>query len=89
MGTLSGYNRDEILKDVHENVIEVTFTKNSGDRRRMICTLMPRYLPPMPPDGGRVLEEKHREYPNLVTVWDVENKGWRSFHVDSIVPGSI
>jgi hypothetical protein len=43
----------------------------------------------MPPDGGRVLEEKHREYPNLVTVWDVENKGWRSFHVDSIVPGSI
>lgn len=89
MATLSGYSRDEILHDLRENVVEVTFTKNNGDTRHMVCTLMNKFLPPMPPDGQRHLDEKSRSYPELVVAWDVQNNGWRSFHIDSVVPGSV
>jgi len=39
-------NRDEILKDLRNYVIEVHFDKVNGDHRVMRCTLRPDLLPP-------------------------------------------
>jgi hypothetical protein len=78
------FERDTILNDLRSNVIEVTFTKVNGDERLMRCTLMPNLLPPI--YKSDITEEKkfHKENPNVISAWDVQSNGWRSFRVDSV-----
>ena len=77
-------NRDVLLKDLREGVMDVSFTKEDGTNRVMRCTLKRQYLP------AKYLEEEteerayHKSNPDLLAVWDVQNKGWRSFHISSI-----
>jgi len=78
------FDRDTILKDLREYVIEVTFTKVNGEGRVMRCTLRPDLLPPG--YSQDITEEKkfHNENPNVIAAWDVQKGGWRSFRVDSV-----
>lgn len=62
---------------------EVIFRKNDGSEREMVCTLHPRYLPVMEEGSGT----KKPPNPQVIAVWDIENEGWRSFRVDSIISG--
>ena len=39
------FDRDTILKDLRQYVIEVHFTKVNGEQRVMRCTLRPDLLP--------------------------------------------
>jgi len=39
------YDRDTLLRDLRENVIEVTFTKVNGESRVMRCSFKPEVLP--------------------------------------------
>lgn len=78
------YNRDELLADLKENVVEVTFKKLNGDQRIMKCTLMNNMLPKN--YDAEHLDHMHRKTENLVTIaaWDIVKHGWRSFHVDNV-----
>jgi len=78
------YKREEILKDLKFNVIEVSFDKVDGTKRLMKCTLMPEYCPPKTDFGH--LEEQHKKPENLdvIAAWDIEVGGWRSFRIDSV-----
>lgn len=78
------YDRDTVLKDLHENVVEVHFTKVNGETRVLRCTLDAKYLPPN--YDAKHLEEQHKRKENLAVVaaWDLNNHGWRSFRIDSI-----
>lgn len=65
-----------------EGVATVTFTKVDGTERSMKCTLNNKIIP-------QTTEEKKTartktENPNVISVWDTENNGWRSFRWDSI-----
>ena len=79
------YKRNDLLKDLRENVIEVFFTKVGGAERVMLCTLKPNLLPP------KYLEEKeeektfHKQNPDVIAVWDLQNNAWRSFRIDSVM----
>ena len=42
---MSTYKRDDILRDLKQCVMEVTFEKVNGQKRIMRCTLDPRYMP--------------------------------------------
>jgi hypothetical protein len=77
-------DRDTVLKDLRENVIEVTFNKVNGDQRLMRCTLKPNLLPESYQKDE--IEEKkfHRENENVISAWDVQKSGWRSFRIDSV-----
>ena len=81
------YERDRLLTDLRSTVVEVHFVKANGESRVMKCTLMPRLLPE---SFVKSLEEQegeknfHRQNPNVIAAWDVENGGWRSFRVDSV-----
>jgi len=78
------YKRDDILKDLKQSVIEVTFTKVNGQKRVMRCSLDPRYVK-APMDTNHLDEEhKKRENKDTIVCWDVHNGGWRSFRVDSV-----
>ena len=70
-------NLKELLKT---NVVEVIFTKVNGDKRVMTCTLQPSFLP------EEVETEKTRKQNDeVLSVWDTEVNGWRSFRFDSVI----
>jgi len=82
------FTRDTLLKDLRHGVLDVTFTKVNGDERKMRCTLVPALLPE---SYRNSLEEQagektyHRDNPDIIACWDLENKGWRSFRIDSVI----
>ena len=78
------YNRDSLLKDIKQSIIEVTFIKVNGERRIMRCTLNPRYI--TAPVDFNHLEEQHQKKENtdIIVCWDVNANGWRSFRIDSV-----
>lgn len=66
---------------LHTGVFEITFTKVDGTERVMPCTLKPDALP------APALNEHHqtREYkPESLSVWCVDQQGWRSFRVMNV-----
>jgi hypothetical protein len=80
-------NRDEILKDLRNYVIEVHFDKVNGEHRVMRCTLRADLLPPS--YNNDINEQKqeqefHQQNPEVIAAWDVQKGGWRSFRVDNV-----
>jgi hypothetical protein len=73
-------NIQELRKLLSNDIVTVTFTKKDGSLREMLCTTISSYLP-----GGES-ESPSTSVPSdtVVTVWDLENQGWRSFKFDSI-----
>jgi hypothetical protein len=79
-------NRDEILKQLREGVITVTFTKLNGDRREMDCTLNMNTIPKEahPKTDGNVREGVDTTI-GAIKCYDVNAKGWRSFLLTSVI----
>lgn len=73
--------KEELKALLRESVCEVLFIKMNGEHRTMICTLKADLLPPRP--AGYVNTKP--ENPDVVPVFDLENNGWRSFRVDSVI----
>lgn len=69
-------NITELRELLTKELVTVTFTKKDGSNRIMRCTTMSEYAPE--PSKTSVLS------PTVVTVWDIEQDGWRSFRFDSI-----
>lgn len=67
----------EILRN---EVCEVVFTKKDGSERNMFCTLHPDILPIQ----ENITEKDKLPSDTVITVWDIEADGWRSFRVDTI-----
>jgi hypothetical protein len=75
--------RAELKEKLVSEIVEVTFTKVNGDTRVMNCTLLETIVPkstaePKEDATPRKVNEE------LVVVWDVDAKGWRSFHIKNI-----
>lgn len=68
-----------LVEGLKKNVIKVTFTKVNGDERVMRCTLHDSILPEQTISGI-----KKKENLDVLSVWDLDNNGWRSFRLDSI-----
>jgi WYL_2, Sm-like SH3 beta-barrel fold len=78
--------RSEFIDLLKNNVLLVTFTKKSGERREMNCTLKPDMLPSVPVDykpSNKAIN------PYIVAVWDLDKNEWRSFQVDSVIKYEI
>jgi hypothetical protein len=81
---MSMYDRDTLLRDLKEHVVEVTFTKVNGEKRVMRCTLRGEHLPPNTDMNHLSEEHKKEQNANIIACWDVHNGGWRSFRIDSV-----
>ena len=67
-----------------QNVLVVDFTKLDGAKRVMTCTLR-EDMKPLPEKKEPLSQEKVRKVSDaVVSVWDVNAKGWRSFRYDRI-----
>jgi len=73
-----------LKQQLQSGIARINFTKVNGDQRSMLCTLLPGYIPaeevvePSNPTPGRTRSS------NALSVWDIENDGWRAFRLDSI-----
>ena len=77
--------RKDLQNILSQNVLVVDFTKLNGDKRVMTCTLREDMKPPATKDdtmSQKKVREINRE--ELVSVWDVNAKGWRSFRYNRI-----
>ncbi len=63
----------------------VVFTKKDGTIRTMLCTLKEKYLPQQTDIKETYSISKALEANNLVAVWDLEKKDWRSFRIESVL----
>jgi hypothetical protein len=77
-------NRETLLQDLKLHTCKIHFTKVNGEKREMICTLLPENLPPQ--TNKTALEEAHKRPENqeTIAVWDLQKFAWRSFRVDSV-----
>jgi esterase/lipase superfamily enzyme len=73
---------DEMKDSLHKGICKVVFTKKNGDERIMHCTLQESMLPEQV-DVEELIQKK-KPNPDVLAVWDVEAKGWRSFRWDTI-----
>ena len=69
--------RNELIKLLQKEIVEVTFTKLNGDERIMPCTLVESFFP----DPKKEATQKNDK---VVAVWAIESKGFRSFRYDRV-----
>lgn len=79
-------DKNELTDLLRKTICKVTFKKVNGDTRVMHCTLNESELPPQIDLEEHIQKKKPNE--DVLAVWDVESKGWRSFRWDSIIEWS-
>ena len=85
VASLKGIPTKTDLKNLlDQNVVVVDFTKLNGDKRVMTCTLR-EDIKPAATKIDTMSQKKVREISDaVVSVWDVNAKGWRSFRYDRV-----
>ena len=76
-------NREDLKAMLQANVRIVTFQKVNGDKRAMRCTLNPTYLPETKPKAVEASPRPENE--EVLAVYDLDEKGWRSFRIENIL----
>jgi len=85
VATLKGIPTKPDLKNLLEqNVLTVDFTKLNGDKRVMTCTLREDMKPRATKDDAMSQKAVREVSDAVVSVWDVNAKGWRSFRYERI-----
>jgi len=74
----------ELKESLSKCVAKVVFNKSDGTVRMMNCTLMADYLP-MAISEEKVAHVPRKQNDEVLAVWDLDNKGWRSFNVNSVI----
>lgn len=76
--------KDDLKNLLEHNVVEVDFLKLNGDRRVMTCTLR-EDIKPRATKTDPMSQKAVREVSDaVVSVWDVNAKGWRSFRYERV-----
>jgi hypothetical protein len=76
--------KDDLKNLLEQNVLVVDFTKLNGDKRVMTCTLR-EDMKPKATKTDPISQKKVREISDaVVSVWDVNAKGWRSFRYERV-----
>jgi hypothetical protein len=79
-------DREEIVKMLKRSAVDITFTKVDGTLRTIRGTLNPKHMPPQMKNEDIEAAETHRkENPSVIPVWSINDLGWRSFRLDSIL----
>lgn len=77
-------SKTELKENLSKSVAKVVFNKSDGSTRIMNCTLISEFLPEKKLDES-VRHVPRRENDEVLAVWDLDNKGWRSFNVNSVI----
>lgn len=76
------FTRQEVLDRLRQGPATVVFTKVSGERREMKCTLEASHIPKeLTPKGTSGKEFS----PDIIRAFDLDKNEWRSFRLDSLI----
>lgn len=76
------FTRCSIKQTLLEKKCEVEFKKINGDIRKMRCTLNPELLPKKEEKENK---KKKTENLEILSVFDLDKKDWRSFKIKNII----
>lgn len=76
--------RQELVEQLSQGIVEVTFNKMNGDQRTMLCTLKTELLPAATKDDTLSQARVRTVEDQVVVVWDTVTNGWRSFRYDRV-----
>ena len=77
------FAKDYLKDNLERSILRITFTKVDGTTRVMDCTLLSKYI------GDYESKHNHTENPEVIAVWSVADKGWRSIKVINITELSV
>jgi len=77
--------KSEIIEMLNEGIINVKFTKVDGTERILKCTLQSSVVPEDTSKAADVNSKPRKPNEDIISAWDVENSGWRSFRTESII----
>lgn len=77
------HSTQSVIDALKNGIWDISFIKQNGSKRDMQCTLDPLYLP----ESSGLKTVPFTE--GLVRVYDIDNQGWRSFHVKSLTRFSL
>ena len=81
--------KEELVEKLQMEIVQLSFTKADGSERRMVCTKNIIHIPEeFHPKTDKVVKLDENGKPvetDLVTVWDMEAKGWRSFNFGKLI----
>ena len=81
--------RAQLTEMLQEGIVEVTFTKVSGETRTMPCTLKHSIVPPAKAEDP-ASQKRVRELNEAVMVaWCTDQQEWRSFRLDNVISVSV
>ena len=74
-------SKSNIKNMLNTDIVNVKFKKMDGSERLMKFTLLEGIVK----EYEKKSEKTRKVSEDTITVWDVENDGWRSFRYDSII----
>lgn len=72
--------KSDVINILTNNIAYVTFMKKDNTERVMECTLMKDLLPEITSTD----KKERKQNSQVISVYDLENKAWRSFNIKSI-----
>jgi hypothetical protein len=80
--------KHELVEKLQTEVVSVTFTKADGTDRTMLCTKLiskiPQEFDPRTDKVVKLDENGNVVESDLITVFDLEKTGWRSFNFTKV-----
>ncbi len=80
--------KDELVEKLLVEEVTITFTKADGTDRTMLCTKqfskIPQEFHPKTDKVVKLDENGNVIESDLISVWDLEKKGWRSFNFNKV-----
>lgn len=80
--------KDELVEKLLVEEVSVTFTKADGTDRTMLCTKqfskIPQEFHPKTDKVVKLDENGNVIETDLISVWDLEKQGWRSFNFGKV-----
>lgn len=74
------FDRTNFVKQAQKQPMVVRFRKKDNTIRDLVCTLEPSIINPTLKGGVRTSDPR-----DVTCVYDLENKGWRSFRNESVI----
>jgi hypothetical protein len=77
------FNYENVLEQLKNNVLQVTFSKVNGEERIMPCTLQTEYMPELSESKVQRAEELSVNK-SVIRAFAIDKQSWRSFRVDNV-----
>lgn len=81
--------KDELVEKLQQEVVQLVFIKADGTERHMVCTKNIVHIPEeFHPKTDKVVKLDENGNPietDLITIWDMEQQGWRSFNFSKVL----